>query len=110
MRRQMRIVWVAVGLAGLSGSCGFDDTSGDSPRAASGPTASATSRPVFDERATALGLDFVHFNGMSGEYYFCEIVGPGAALLDYDGDGDLDAYLVQGNALHPDASTVPNDD
>jgi hypothetical protein len=55
--------------------------------------------PLFEDRAAAWGLDFVHFNGMSGEFYFPEIMGSGAALLDYDGDGDLDAFLVQGAML-----------
>ncbi len=53
----------------------------------------------FADRAAASGLDFVHFNGMSGEYYSAEIMGPGGALLDFDNDGDLDVYLVQGQML-----------
>ena len=57
--------------------------------------------PIFVDAAAASGIDFVHFNGMSGEYYFPEMTGQGAALLDYDGDGDLDAYLVQGSMLGP---------
>ena len=56
----------------------------------------------FEDVAPAAGIHFRHFNGMSGEYYFCEMMGPGGALLDYDNDGDLDIYLVQGRMLGPD--------
>ncbi|MCY4026512.1 MAG: hypothetical protein OXH75_09405, partial [Acidobacteria bacterium] len=58
-----------------------------------------TAEDWFTERAEASGLDFVHFNGMSGEFYFEEMVGSGVALLDFDNDGDLDVYLVQGAML-----------
>lgn len=56
---------------------------------------------VFVDIASESGIDFFHFNGMSGEIYFPEIVGTGSALLDYDRDGDLDIYIVQGTMLGP---------
>jgi enediyne biosynthesis protein E4 len=67
--------------------------------AASSPSDTTGTAEWFSERAHDAGLDFVHFNGMSGKYLYPELMAPGVALFDYDNDGDLDVFIVQSGML-----------
>ena len=55
--------------------------------------------PYFVDVAKDSGIDFTHTNGDSGGYYIAEIMATGCGWFDYDNDGDLDVYLLQGYDL-----------
>jgi hypothetical protein len=44
------------------------------------------------------GISWVHVSGRSPDYYLPETTGAGCAFLDYDNDGWMDIYLVNGGA------------
>src|SRR5262249_62403886 len=58
--------------------------------------AAPTAPPWFEDVTEMVGLDFVHDAGpVDGSKYFMpQIVGSGAAVFDFDGDGLLDIYLL----------------
>ena len=68
--------------------------------------APAPAGPPFADVAAESGLDFWQYSGATGELFLPEIMGSGAGLLDYDNDGDLDVYLIQG-APAPAPGDVP---
>jgi len=65
---------------------------------------SARDGPLFTDITASAGLVFEHdplpADG-AFEFRLPEIMGSGGAFLDFDGDGDLDIYLVQATPVEP---------
>ena len=57
----------------------------------------AASEPIFIDVTESAGITFLHTDGRSEMRLFNEFLGSGGGFFDYDGDGDLDIYLVNGS-------------
>ena len=69
----------------------------DTPATADQPAPGAA--PLFADVAAQVGIHFVHDNAARGEFRLPEEMGPGAAFVDIDGDGDLDIFVAGGGGL-----------
>lgn len=69
-------------------------------RGTSVPQTSAPESTVrFDNIASSSGLAFTHINGASAERYLAEIMSGGGLFFDYDNDGWIDIFMVDGGSL-----------
>jgi hypothetical protein len=57
------------------------------------------SHPKFTDATFALGLNFRNMASHTSKKYLLETMGPGVALFDYDNDGRLDIFVVNGAPL-----------
>ncbi len=83
------------------------------PRASKGDRAGALDHgptPWFEDGARAAGLEFVLDNGLSPDHQLPEMSCGGVGLLDFDGDGRLDVYCVQGGRFPPDRADPSSGD
>lgn len=53
----------------------------------------------FTDITAQTGIDFQHTDGSNGQYWIVESVASGMGVFDYDNDGDLDIYFLNGAAL-----------
>jgi tetratricopeptide (TPR) repeat protein len=63
--------------------------------------------PTFADLAADRGLVFTFNNGKSEQHQVPETMSGGVALLDFDGDGWLDIYAIQGGTFPPPAGPAP---
>ena len=50
----------------------------------------------FKDITSETGIDFVHTDGGSGKHFIVETICSGLAIFDFDGDGLMDIYLLNG--------------
>jgi hypothetical protein len=66
----------------------------------SDPSATSTPAPAkFTDVTTALGINFEYLASHTSKKYLIETMGSGVALFDYDNDGRLDIFVVNGAPL-----------
>jgi hypothetical protein len=70
-------------------------------------TAPAQGPIVLHDVTRQTGITFRHTDGSSGQRYIVETVTAGLALFDYDGDGDVDIYFLNGAPLKGTKVDVP---
>jgi hypothetical protein len=78
--------------------------------AASPPTDSPLPTGIqihFEDVTHAAGIQFSHFDGRTEMEYIMDQTGSGLAWLDYDRDGLMDLFLVQGGTFLPSLSENP---
>ena len=63
------------------------------------PASPASGKVQFRDIAVVAGVGVRHVNGASPDKYFAEIMGSGGLFVDFDADGWIDIFLVDGGSI-----------
>ncbi|MEW6160906.1 MAG: CRTAC1 family protein [Verrucomicrobiota bacterium] len=99
-----RVVWPVLVLAGCLAGCKEKPANVPAQFHSSPAPAAAV---WFEEISKNSGLDFQHVSGHQKRFLIPEMETGGVGLLDFDNDGWLDIYCVQGGSLYPNATHRP---
>ena len=88
MRRPL--LWLLLAVAGVVADSGEVMVHGQKQEGSATVTFTAITRDA--------GIDFTHTNGASAEKHLVETMGSGGLFLDYDRDGWIDMFLVDGGS------------
>ena len=99
LRGEIAAVWTALGMVVALVACAPDPL----------PTVPQQPAPLFADATQQAGLHWQHRSGGPEKWHILEAKGGGAAFLDYDGDGYLDIYLVNGSTLERTGHVSPLD-
>ena len=85
-----------------------DSPSNNTPTARAAIQATSAPPAPFADRAAQAGVHYQYQSGASDRFFIADTMGGGVGLFDYDNDGWLDIYFVNGCAIPFDTKAPPH--